>query len=31
VGQDPIVVNLEMESPEPVEGERRDVPFHPHP
>jgi uncharacterized RmlC-like cupin family protein len=30
-GQDPIVVNLEMESPEPVEGERRDVPFHPHP
>jgi len=30
-GQDPIVVNLEMESPEPAEGERRDVPFHPHP
>jgi uncharacterized RmlC-like cupin family protein len=30
-GQDPIVVSLEMESPEPAEGERRDVPFHPNP
>jgi uncharacterized RmlC-like cupin family protein len=30
-GQDPIVVNLQMESPEPAEAGKTDVPFHPHP
>ena len=30
-GQDPIVVNLEMESPEPASAGTGDVPFHPEP
>jgi uncharacterized RmlC-like cupin family protein len=29
-GQDPIVVNLDMESPEPASAGRLDVPFHPN-
>jgi uncharacterized RmlC-like cupin family protein len=29
-GQDPIVVNLELDSPEPVSTESPDVPFHPN-
>jgi len=28
-GQEPIVVNLEMETPEPASAGRSDVPFHP--
>jgi uncharacterized RmlC-like cupin family protein len=28
-GQEPIVVNLEMETPEPASAGREDVPFHP--
>jgi uncharacterized RmlC-like cupin family protein len=28
-GQDPIVVNLEIESPEPASAGKTDVPFHP--
>jgi uncharacterized RmlC-like cupin family protein len=30
-GQDPIVVNLEIESPEPANSDRFQVPFHPKP
>jgi uncharacterized RmlC-like cupin family protein len=30
-GQDPIVVNLEMETPEPASAGRSDIPFHPKP
>lgn len=30
-GQDPIVVNLQMESPEPAGAERPEVPLHPQP
>ena len=29
-GQEPIVVNLQMETPEPAGAERLDVPFHPN-
>jgi uncharacterized RmlC-like cupin family protein len=29
-GQDPMVVNLDMESPEPASAGRLDVPFHPN-
>jgi uncharacterized RmlC-like cupin family protein len=28
-GQDPIVVNLDLESPEPASGDGRRIPFHP--
>ena len=30
-GQDPIVVNLTMETPEPASAGHKDVPFHPQP
>jgi uncharacterized RmlC-like cupin family protein len=30
-GQDPIVVNLQMETPEPASAGNRGVPFHPEP
>jgi uncharacterized RmlC-like cupin family protein len=30
-GQDPIVVNLEIDSPEPAGGGRAEIPFHPKP
>ena len=30
-GQDPIVVNLDMESPEPASAGRPGIPFHPNP
>ena len=30
-GQEPIVVNLSMATPEPASGGRTDVPFHPNP
>jgi uncharacterized RmlC-like cupin family protein len=30
-GQEPIVVNLEMDTPEPATARRSDVPFHPKP
>ena len=30
-GQDPIVVNLDMQSPEPASPERLEIPFHPNP
>jgi uncharacterized RmlC-like cupin family protein len=30
-GQEPIVVNLPLDTPEPAHGERPDVPFHPKP
>jgi uncharacterized RmlC-like cupin family protein len=30
-GQEPVVVNLEMETPEPATAARSDVPFHPKP
>ncbi len=30
-GQEPIVVNLSLETPEPASAGRRDVPFHPNP
>jgi uncharacterized RmlC-like cupin family protein len=30
-GQEPIVVNLPLESPEPAGAEPPDAPFHPHP
>jgi uncharacterized RmlC-like cupin family protein len=30
-GQEPIVVNLKMETPEPATAARSDVPFHPKP
>lgn len=30
-GQDPIVVNLDIESPEPASAGRPDMPFHPNP
>jgi uncharacterized RmlC-like cupin family protein len=29
-GQDPVVVNLEIESPEPASTERSQIPFHPN-
>ncbi len=28
-GQEPVVVNLNIESPEPASRERPDIPFHP--
>lgn len=30
-GQEPVVVNLDMETPEPATAARSDVPFHPKP
>jgi uncharacterized RmlC-like cupin family protein len=29
-GQEPVVVNLDMETPEPASAGRAEVPFHPH-
>ena len=29
-GQEPVVVNLDLESPEPVSGSSEPAPFHPH-